>query len=56
MLETVKEHSRFRGWFLNTWLRMKTPGVRDVFRKINEDAAELSMDDLADASRRRRLV
>ena len=39
-------HTRFRYWFLNTWLRMKTPGVRDLFFKLNLDAGDFRLEDL----------
>ena len=49
-------HTRFRYWFLNTWLRMKTPGIRDLYWRNHEDAQDLTMGDLADMSLRKKVV
>lgn len=39
-------HTRFRYFFLNTWLRMKTPGMRQVFFRTHPGAEDLTMDQL----------
>jgi len=39
-------HPRFRYWFLNTWLRMKTPGARNVFWKQHPEHQDLTIDAL----------
>ena len=49
-------HPRFRYWFLDTWLRMKTPGTRATFLKINKDTEDLTLEDLKDKKVRRSLV
>ena len=49
-------HTRFRYWLLNTWLRMRTPGLRNVFWKTNPQAADLTFDDLKDRKKMRMLV
>jgi hypothetical protein len=49
-------HNRFRYWFLNTWLRMKTPGLRELFWRVTSGAAELTIEDLATAKQRKKLV
>jgi hypothetical protein len=49
-------HTRFRYWFLNTWLRMKTPGMRQVFFRTNANAADLTLDQLSSVETRRKVV
>ena len=49
-------HTRFRYWYLDTWLRMKTPGVQNVFVRMHRDAADLTLNDLATSESRRKLV
>jgi hypothetical protein len=48
-------HNRFRYFFLNTWLRMKTPGVRSVFWKIHSDLVDLRLEHLQDTALRKKL-
>ena len=49
-------HSRFRYWLLNTWLRMRSPGVKDVFYRVNPHARDLTVEQLQDKRRLRTLV
>ena len=49
-------HPRFKYFVLNTRLRMKTPGLKNVFYRSNEEAAGLTMDDLQDPEMRRKLM
>ena len=50
------EHPRFRYWFLDTCLRMKTPVCKDVFLKINSDVQDLTLADLDKHTVRRTMV
>ena len=49
-------HIRFRYWFLDTWLRMKTHGAQNVFFRIHPDAQDLTLEDLTTPATRRKLV
>ena len=49
-------HTRFRYWFLDTWLRALSPSQRNVFMKIFPKASEATLDDLRDAGNFRTLV
>ena len=49
-------HSRFRYWFLDTWLRMKTPGAQNVFLRMHKEARDLTLEDLTTVASRRKLV
>ena len=49
-------HPRFRYWFLDTWLRMKTPGVRNVYLRIHKETQDLTLNDLVTKESRRKLV
>ena len=49
-------HTRFRYWFLDTWLRALSPSQRNVFMKIYPKAAEATLSDLQDPVNRRTLV
>ena len=50
------EHPRFRYWFLDTALRMKTPVCKDVFLRVNPDVQDLTLQDLEAPAVRRRVV
>ena len=49
-------HTRFRYWFLDTWLRALSPSQRNVFMKIYPNAAEATLSDLQDPVNRRTMV
>jgi hypothetical protein len=49
-------HNRFRYFFLNTWLRMKTPGIRSVFWKIHSELGDLRLEHLQDNALRKKIV
>ena len=49
-------HTRFRYWFLNTWLRMKTPGARQVFYRVHENMANLTLAQLRSHELRLKVV
>jgi len=49
-------HLRFRYFFLNTWLRMKTPGVRSVFWKIHSELGDLKLEHLQDSALRKKVI
>jgi len=49
-------HPRFRYFFLNTWLRMKTPGVRSVFWKIHSELGDLKLEHLQDSALRKKVI
>ncbi len=49
-------HPRFRYFFLNTWLRMKTPGVRSVFWKIHSELGDLKLEHLQDNALRKKVI
>jgi hypothetical protein len=49
-------HTRFRYWFLDTWLRALSPSQRNVFMKIYPNAADASLSDLADPALRKTLI
>ena len=49
-------HTRFRYWFLNTWLRMKTPGARQVFYRVHENMAHLTLAQLRSHELRLKVV
>ena len=49
-------HTRFRYWLLNTILRLKTPGTRNVFYHTNAGAEDLLLSDLRDPARRKQIV
>jgi hypothetical protein len=49
-------HTRFRYFFLNTWLRMKTPGIRNVFWKIHPELGDLRLEHLQDSALRKKIV
>ena len=39
-------HTRFRYWFLDTWLRSMTPTMQKVFLKTHPGAEEYTLQDL----------
>ncbi len=49
-------HTRFRYWFLDTWLRMKTPGTKNTFFRVRPDAVDITLDDIRDPKARRNLA
>jgi hypothetical protein len=49
-------HTRFRYFFLNTWSRMKTPGIRNVFWKIHQELGDLRLEHLQDNALRQKIV
>ena len=49
-------HTRFRYWFLDTWLRALSPTQRNVFMKIYPKAQEATLDDLRGIDNLRTLV
>lgn len=50
------EHPRFRYWFLDTCLRMKTPVCKDVFLRVNPEVKDVTLEELDSASVRRKVV
>ena len=44
-------HTRFRYWFLDTWLRSMTPTMQRVFLKTHPGAAEYTLQDLQDKAK-----
>ena len=49
-------HTRFRYWFLDTWLRSMTPTMQKVFLKTHPGAAEYTLQDLQDKAKCKDLV
>ena len=49
-------HTRFRYWFLDTWLHMKTPGLHGLFLRMHQEAQNLTLEDLTSKERRRKVV
>ena len=47
-------HTRFRYWFLDTVLRRKSPGARNVFLRTHPHEAETTIQDLLDDKSKRR--
>ena len=49
-------HPRFKYFVLNTRMRMKTPGLKNVFYRCNEDANKLTRQDLENVETRKKLM